>query len=78
MSTLDQSLDDIISTKPRNRGIRKGRRGLRTIKPATTRPARPVQQPQAARTHPASQGVQTNNANSVFDQGSKMIVSNLV
>lgn len=87
-SSLDQSLDglttiwpvliitDIISAKPRNRGIRKGRRVLRVNKAAVkaqaakpqTRPARSAQ-----RTVPAP-----DEAANLFEQGSKIIVSNLV
>jgi len=79
-NALDQSLDDIISSKPRNRGIRKGRRGgaLRVNKAAAAAARRP-----AGNGAGAAAGQQLNqnaqqSATAIFDQGSKIIVSNLV
>jgi len=71
---------DIISSKPRNRGIRKGRRGgaLRVNKVAAAAARRP-----AGNGAGAAAGQQLNqnaqqSATAIFDQGSKIIVSNLV
>jgi len=80
-NALDQSLDDIISSKPRNRGIRKGRRGgaLRVNKAAAVAARRPAATSSAATavvTATAGQVAQQ-NASAIFDQGSKIIVSNL-
>jgi hypothetical protein len=93
MSSLDQSLDgiltlspipltilDIISAKPRNRGIRKGRRGLRVNKALANAATRQTTTKTPATTGKAATtaAAPAVDATSVFDQGSKIIVSNLV
>ena len=68
---------DIISSKPRNRGIRKGRRGhLRVNRAAASRVASRQQPATNQAGIPAA--TVTPDPTSVFDQGSKIIVSNLV
>jgi THO complex subunit 4 len=76
MTSLDQSLDDIISAKPRNRGIRKGRRGLRVNKALANAAPRQTTNKTSASNGKAAAAPAV-DATSVFDQGSKIIVSNL-
>jgi hypothetical protein len=68
---------DIISAKPRNRGIRKGRRGLRVNKALANAAPRQTTTKTSASTGKAAAAPAV-DATSVFDQGSKIIVSNLV
>ena len=94
MSALDQSLDgnslqpprplsllflEIMSSKPRSRGIRKRGRGLKTRRAAIaakqTAAATTKAQAPAATVKPVVANV---DPASLFDQGSKIIVSNLV
>jgi len=93
MSALDQSLDgnncqppqvldlflDIMSSKPRGRGIHKRGRGLKTRRAAIaakqTAAATTKAQAPAATVKPVVANV---DPASLFDQGSKIIVSNLV
>jgi hypothetical protein len=92
MSALDQSLDgilapprptsadvrlEIMSAKPRGRGIRKRGRGMRGRRPVVA-----PRQPAAAATAPRAPALIAKPAagdpSSLFEQGSKIILSNLV
>ena len=72
-------MPDIISSKAGNRGIRKGRRGLRVNKALANAATRAVSTASAtASRKAATTAAPAVDPASVFDQGSKIIVSNLV
>jgi hypothetical protein len=78
LSSVSHPCLDIISSKPRNRGIRKGKRGLRVNRAAAAQVTARQQQPTTSKAAAPGAAATIDPTASVFEQGSKIIVSNLV